>query len=1060
MGWMEELQSALAARGLAVASIPGKGRGLITTRDFAPGDVIIFQEPYASTPNKTSSGSSCDGCFASNDSRKCSACQVAWYCGTACQKSEWKIHQSECRALAALNEDRKKMLTSTIRLMVRLILRKQLQSEQVIPSSAMDNYDLVATLDSHIPEIDEKQLVLYAQMANLVNLVLPSLMIDLKETAHNFSKLSCNAHTICDGELRPLGTGLYPVISIINHSCVPNSVLVFENRVAFVRAMEPIAKGTEDEQKSGIPSIFEHLPLAPTSLFPYHSPRRCHWRAATSVGGPIPSLLCTSTPPPGSLLRPSARCRWAPPPMDRKANLPPPPASIYPTRPIAGDANLTSSSSSSSSSSFSPPDFLRQAHAVFKRHRPLGGMQSNMRRATRVLVPQTESSKNVTSMSSVTATVAGKVVPLSGAVVGARRVARDQGENDAGVMAGPADVASLTPPSVTGTSTNAGNDKASPFGLQNGDSDLLSDREKSSLAAVSSSQVASSHALTNNDTKKENLAFQKMEYLGTQVGANDQDLKVQDHGNMEVFGTDMKFGGSSLLENTKDPKHNQCYVEPMTRCSAVGSSCVTTLSVHTGPTIQSMHAQPAGQTAFPTQVSSSAGELPSVAKDHTPPEEQGAVKNGCDWHLDPQQNLHLAENVKDKGACGDAICLPSQVLPTSNPPSSNIDVGPSQSNKVEKSLRKKKYDPNVFFKVNGKLYQKLGKIGSGGSSEVHKVISSDCTIHALKKIKLKGRDYPTAYGFCQEIEYLKKLKGKSNIIQLIDYEVTDKTLFQEVVNGSMNIKEKRIKDDECIYMVLEYGEIDLAHMLAQKWKEMSASGWKIDENWLRFYWQQMLEAVSTIHEERIVHSDLKPANFLLVRGSLKLIDFGIAKAIMSDTTNIQRDAQVGTLNYMSPEAFMCNEPDENGNIIKCGRPSDIWSLGCILYQMVYGKTPFAEYKTFWAKFKVVTDRNHEITYEPVSNPWLVDIMRRCLAWDRNERWRIPQLLQHPFLVPRLPRELPPCDDRHPCKLLMERVGAYWSDPQVSRLCSELHEAIAKLEKVQKSPTVSMEPNVF
>ncbi|THU57230.1 hypothetical protein C4D60_Mb03t01330 [Musa balbisiana] len=995
MGWMEELQSALEARGLAVASIPGKGRGLITTRDFAPGDVIIFQEPYASTPNKTSSGSSCDGCFASNNNlRKCSACQVAWYCGTACQ---------------------------------------------VIPTTAMDNYDLVVTLESHISEIDEKQLVLYAQMANLVNL------------------LSCNAHTICDGELRPLGTGLYPVISIINHSCVPNSVLVFENRVAFVRAMEPIAKGTEDERKSGIPSIFEHFarPLPQFELLPLEGGDQCC--------GPIPSLLCTSTPPPGSLLRPSARCRWAPPPMDRKANLPLPPASIHPTRTIAGDANLTSSSSSSSSSSFSPPDFLRQAHAVFKRHRPLGGMQSNMRRATRVLVPQTESSKNVTSMSSVTANVAGKVVPLSGAVVGARRVmntARDQGENDAGVMAGPADDASLTPPSVTGTTTTAGNDKASPFGLQNGDSDLLSDREKSSLAAVSSSQVASSHALTNNDMKKENLAFQKMEYLGTQVGTNDQDLKVQDHGNIEVFGTDMKFGGSSFLENTKDPKHNQCYVEPMTRCSAVGSSCVTTLSVHTGPTIQSMHAQPAGQTAFPTQVSSSAGELPSVAKDHTPPEEQGAVKNGCDWHLDHQQNLHLAENVKDKGACGDAICLPSHVLPTSNPPSSNIDVGPSQSNKVEKSLRKKKYDPNVFFKVNGKLYQKLGKIGSGGSSEVQKVISSDCTIYALKKIKLKGRDYPTAYGFCQEIEYLKKLKGMSNIIQLIDYEVTDKTLFQEVVNGSMNIKEKRIKDDECIYMVLEFGEIDLAHMLAQKWKEMSASGWKIDENWLRFYWQQMLEAVSTIHEERIVHSDLKPANFLLVRGSLKLIDFGIAKAIMSDTTNIQRDAQVGTLNYMSPEAFMCNEPDENGNIIKCGRPSDIWSLGCILYQMVYGKTPFAEYKTFWAKFKVVTDRNHEITYEPVSNPWLVDIMRRCLAWDRNERWRIPQLLQHPFLVPRLPRELPPCDDRHPCKLLMERVGAYWSDPQVSRLCSELYEVIAKLEKVQKSPTVSMEPNVF
>ena len=54
----------------------------------------------------------------------------------------------------------------------------------------------------------------------------------------------------------------------------------------------------------------------------------------------------------------------------------------------------------------------------------------------------------------------------------------------------------------------------------------------------------------------------------------------------------------------------------------------------------------------------------------------------------------------------------------------------------------------------------------------------------------------------------------------------------------------------------------------------------------------MLQAVQTIHEKAIVHSDLKPANFLLVAGSLKLIDFGIAKAIPNDTTNIYRDAQV------------------------------------------------------------------------------------------------------------------------------------------------------------------------
>ena len=51
------------------------------------------------------------------------------------------------------------------------------------------------------------------------------------------------------------------------------------------------------------------------------------------------------------------------------------------------------------------------------------------------------------------------------------------------------------------------------------------------------------------------------------------------------------------------------------------------------------------------------------------------------------------------------------------------------------------------------------------------------------------------------------------------------------------------------------------------------------------------QAVHVIHEARIVHSDLKPANFLVVEGALKLIDFGIAKAIGGDTTSIAREAQ-------------------------------------------------------------------------------------------------------------------------------------------------------------------------
>lgn len=106
--------------------------------------------------------------------------------------------------------------------------------------------------------------------------------------------------------------------------------------------------------------------------------------------------------------------------------------------------------------------------------------------------------------------------------------------------------------------------------------------------------------------------------------------------------------------------------------------------------------------------------------------------------------------------------------------------------------------------------------------------------------------------------------------------------------------------------VMECGEIDLAKLLSER------QGEAIDLPWLTSYWHQvhvfmtasvllvadskshsqMLQAVHVIHEEKIIHSDLKPANFLLVKGSLKLIDFGIAKAIPNDTTNISRDSQV------------------------------------------------------------------------------------------------------------------------------------------------------------------------
>ncbi|KAL3697086.1 hypothetical protein R1sor_011162 [Riccia sorocarpa] len=323
------------------------------------------------------------------------------------------------------------------------------------------------------------------------------------------------------------------------------------------------------------------------------------------------------------------------------------------------------------------------------------------------------------------------------------------------------------------------------------------------------------------------------------------------------------------------------------------------------------------------------------------------------------------------------------------------DEGPEDVKATITREQRKVFEDKKFFWVSERRYQKLGMIGKGGSSEVYKVIDSEFSIYALKKIILGGRDYSTARGYYQEIEYLERLRGKRHIVQLIDYEVTNRSVVDE------SYGEEKIQGDACMYVVLEYGEIDLAGILSKKRKEMLESSEPLDDNWIRFYWKHMLVAVKTIHDERIVHADLKPANFLLVKGELKLIDFGIAKAIQSDTTNVARDAQVGTLNYMSPEALMNSSTDEDDRVFKCGRSSDIWSLGCILYQMVYGHTPFSDIKNMYRKIQAITSKEFKIPYPPVRDPWLLDAMQRCLTWNRFSRPNIQELLVHPFLRPDL-----------------------------------------------------------
>lgn len=106
-----------------------------------------------------------------------------------------------------------------------------------------------------------------------------------------------------------------------------------------------------------------------------------------------------------------------------------------------------------------------------------------------------------------------------------------------------------------------------------------------------------------------------------------------------------------------------------------------------------------------------------------------------------------------------------------------------------------------------------------------------------------------------------------------------------------------IASEKILYVVMEKGDTDLRKILQQCTTSLPLYT-------LMTYWHQMLQAVHFIHKNGVIHSDLKPENFLMVNGRLKLIDFGISSKMAVDSTSIIKHTQVGTFNYISPEALM------------------------------------------------------------------------------------------------------------------------------------------------------------
>jgi Tol biopolymer transport system component len=145
---------------------------------------------------------------------------------------------------------------------------------------------------------------------------------------------------------------------------------------------------------------------------------------------------------------------------------------------------------------------------------------------------------------------------------------------------------------------------------------------------------------------------------------------------------------------------------------------------------------------------------------------------------------------------------------------------------------------------------------------------------------------------------------------------------------------------------------------------------------------QIAEAVATAHENDVIHRDLKPGNIKITPDDkVKVLDFGLAKIVRSKEAEMQSSITepgwiIGTPAYMSPEQAR-------------GRPTDcrtdIWSFGCVLYEMLTGKTPFNG-ETNTDKIVSIIERDPDWERLPPTTPTNIRVLlRRCMAKDPRRR---------------------------------------------------------------------------
>jgi Tol biopolymer transport system component/predicted Ser/Thr protein kinase len=259
-------------------------------------------------------------------------------------------------------------------------------------------------------------------------------------------------------------------------------------------------------------------------------------------------------------------------------------------------------------------------------------------------------------------------------------------------------------------------------------------------------------------------------------------------------------------------------------------------------------------------------------------------------------------------------------------------------------------------------YEILASLGAGGMGEVYK--ARDTRLERTVAIKVLPQ----------------RLSSSAEVRQRFEREA--KTISQ-LSHAHICALYDVGREGDAEYLVMEYLE-------GETLSERLAKGPLPLESALR-YGQEVADALDRAHRQGIVHRDLKPANVMLTKSGVKLLDFGLAKAMApaaekSSLTSLptqqgltQEGTILGTFQYMAPEQLEGREADAR---------TDIFALGATLYEMATGRKAFSGNTQASLIGAILHTEPPSIsTVQAMSPPALDRVVKTCLAKDPEDRWQ-------------------------------------------------------------------------